>query len=153
MLGETEGKRRSMWQRMRCLDSFTYSVDTNLSKLWETWRTEEPGVLRSMRLQRVRHNWVPEQQQQQQLKYHSESGPLVQTAARMDRGFSSATIPGLSPDQILSLKYSPGLTFYGIKYLVYSHLSCQWPENKISYLGNLGTFFDFFTKNFKKNLF
>ena len=56
MLGETEGKMRSMWQRMRCLDSFTYSVDTNLSKLWETWRTEEPGVLRSMRLQRVRHN-------------------------------------------------------------------------------------------------
>ena len=71
----------------------------------------------------------------------------------MDWGFSSATIPGLSPDQILSLKYSAGLTFYGIKYLAYSHLSCQWPENKISDVGNLGTLFDFLQKIKKKIFF
>ena len=33
MLGKTEGKRRRGWQRMRLLDSITYSMNTNLSKL------------------------------------------------------------------------------------------------------------------------
>ena len=33
MLGKTEGKRRRGQQRMRCLDSITYSMDVILSKL------------------------------------------------------------------------------------------------------------------------
>ena len=36
MLGKTEGKRRSGWQRVRWLDSVTTSMDMNLSKLRET---------------------------------------------------------------------------------------------------------------------
>ena len=53
MLGETEGKRRRVWQRMRWLDSLTYSMDTNLSKLWETvedggaWRAKVHEVAKS----------------------------------------------------------------------------------------------------------
>ena len=35
MLGKTEGKSRSGWQRMRWLDSITDSTDMNLSELWE----------------------------------------------------------------------------------------------------------------------
>ena len=35
MLGKTEGKWRRGWQRMRWLDSFTDSMDMNLSKLRE----------------------------------------------------------------------------------------------------------------------
>ena len=35
MLGKTEGKRKIGRQRMTWFDSITYSVDMNLSKLWE----------------------------------------------------------------------------------------------------------------------
>ena len=44
MLGKTEGRRRSRWQRMRWLDSIANSMDMNWSKLWEMVK-EEPGVL------------------------------------------------------------------------------------------------------------
>ena len=55
MLGKTEGRRRSRWQRMKWLDSITNSMGMNLSELWEMVK-EEPGVLQSMGLQRVRHD-------------------------------------------------------------------------------------------------
>ena len=33
MLGKTDGKRRKWWQRMRCLDGITDSLDMSLNKL------------------------------------------------------------------------------------------------------------------------
>ena len=41
MLGEIEGKRRRVWQRIRWLDSITDSMDMNLSKLREIVKDRE----------------------------------------------------------------------------------------------------------------
>ena len=46
ILGKTEGKKRRGWQRMRWLDSITYSMDRNVRKLHRTGKDrEEQGSL------------------------------------------------------------------------------------------------------------
>ena len=61
MRGKTEGRRRRGWQRMRCLDDITDSMDMSLNKLWEMvkdregWRPTVNGVTKS----RTRlNNWT-----------------------------------------------------------------------------------------------
>ena len=51
MLGKIEGRRRRGQQRMRQLESITDSMGMNLSNYSRCWRTGEPGVLQSKRLQ------------------------------------------------------------------------------------------------------
>ena len=53
MLGKTEGKRRTEWQRMGWLDGITDSMDMNLNKLGEivkdrrAWHAALHGVTKS----------------------------------------------------------------------------------------------------------
>ena len=59
MLGKIEGKRRRGWQRMRCLDSITDSMDMSLSKLWQivrdraVWCAAVHGVTKSQTWQQL----------------------------------------------------------------------------------------------------
>ena len=70
MLGKTEGRRRRGWQRMN--DKGWMALLTQQTWVWVNfgswWWTEKPGVLQSMGMQRVGHDWVTEQQQQPTLK-------------------------------------------------------------------------------------
>ena len=41
MVGKIEGRRRRGWQRIRCLDGISSSMDMNLGKIWEKVRDRE----------------------------------------------------------------------------------------------------------------
>ena len=75
MLGNTKGRRRRRWQKMRWLDSI--NQPTGWIWVWSSsgswWWTRKPGVLQSMGLQRVWHDWMTELMMMQKLAQHCKS--------------------------------------------------------------------------------
>ena len=59
-LGKIEDRRRRGWQRMRWLEGITDSMEWVWANSRSWWWTGKPGVLQSVGLQRVGHNWVTE---------------------------------------------------------------------------------------------
>ena len=55
MLGKTKGRRRRRQQRMRQLDSITYSMDISLTKFQEIVKAREAWCAVVMGLERVRY--------------------------------------------------------------------------------------------------
>ena len=77
MLGKTEGKSRTVCQRMRSLDSIPDSTDISLCKLREIVK---PGVLQSMGLQRVGHGLATEHEHvDKKTKYFTLSKEISKT--------------------------------------------------------------------------
>ena len=63
MLGEIEGRRRRGRQKVKWLDGIPDSMDMSLSKLWDMVKDRKPGLLQSMRSQRVGNRLLTELQQ------------------------------------------------------------------------------------------
>ena len=85
-LGKTEGKRRREWQRMRCLDSITDTMDMSLSEFQEMVKDREAWCAAVHGITKNRTNLARKQQQQ-----------LLLVTYRVPQGHMSWFIRNLDP--------------------------------------------------------
>ena len=101
MLGKTEGRRRRGRQRMRWLDG----IKTQCTWVWVNfrrwWRAGKPGMLQSMGLQRVGHDWATELSWFLSLKTYICMHAKSLQSCQMLWDVMDCTIPGLSVHGIL----------------------------------------------------
>ena len=86
MVGKTEGGEDEMvgWHHS--------SMDMSLSKLWEIVKDGKPGVLQSMGLQRVRHDWGTEPNWEDSWESLGQQGDQASKSSGPNWGFLDAGI-------------------------------------------------------------
>ena len=99
---------------MRWLDGITDSVDMSLQTLGDSEGQGSLGILQSMRLQRVGHNLVNEQQQQRLFQCSVRPACFgmvcfVIWPSRFDGHVSTVTLPGQIPYCVGFLACEPGI--------------------------------------------
>ena len=120
MLGKTGGRRRRGWQRMRWLDGITDSwtwVWVN-SRSW--WWTGRPGVLQSMRSQRVRHDWATERNWTDTSLYYG---------VRAELAGSQKPVPAVLLILLNTVCVTLGITSLGLSFLI---CKMKWVDERIS---------------------
>ena len=94
MLRKIEGRRRSGWQRMKCLDGITDSTDMSLRTLADR-KIGKSGMLQSMVSQRARHDWVTQQVKRAE---HQRQRTILKAARETADWLQSGESDGLSPN-------------------------------------------------------
>ena len=100
MLGKIEGRRRNGWQRRRWLDALRTQRTWVWASFWRCWRTGKPGVLQAMRLQRLGHDWVTEQQSSSALPPGGLQGRGLQLVRRLSPSHAGTLILDLQPPEL-----------------------------------------------------
>ena len=134
MLGNVESRRRG-WQRMKCLDGITDSVDMSFSKLWELvmdWEAWHAAVHGSQRQTKI-INWTIKTKHGKTHGQTQRESPWVAESCFCGslNYFHAAFLPGfLWPVIVICLLHSPYVVYLRILPHLYRHLLAKLDSTK-----------------------